>query len=389
MATPSSHSPMFGHDLGRHLSRPSFDYSRPRSENKPVALPSIRQTFPDLHLDGSLADASSSHSHSQRPPSGAGRPPLASPEYIHSPDFNKRRRISSEDDQFTYRARQVPRLYRSPEISLSRQLTPPRREAPAAESWASPTRPLFMPAPVEMNTSLESRPSLPSLPSAVSRPREAVSMERPPAPTYQSQDYGYSYHHPTRYQSLSASAIRPLDRASFSSTGGGYGPPYHDMSRCGDLGGMGLGVDGKQRKRRGNLPKETTDKLRSWFVAHLQHPYPTEDEKQELMRQTGLQMNQISNWFINARRRQLPAMINSARAEADVISGRIGSAGAGADNKILASTERAADYHTGPVKRHDTYNLPLSDGESGGYDEDMGSSGLRKRRAGDLHRESI
>jgi hypothetical protein len=51
------------------------------------------------------------------------------------------------------------------------------------------------------------------------------------------------------------------------------------------------GNDSKQRKRRGNLPKETTDKLRAWFVAHLQHPYPTEDEKQELMRQTGLQMS--------------------------------------------------------------------------------------------------
>lgn len=49
--------------------------------------------------------------------------------------------------------------------------------------------------------------------------------------------------------------------------------------------------DSKQRKRRGNLPKETTDKLRTWFMAHLSHPYPTEDEKQELMRQTGLQMS--------------------------------------------------------------------------------------------------
>lgn len=104
------------------------------------------------------------------------------------------------------------------------------------------------------------------------------------------------------------------------------------------MGPAGMGGDNKQRKRRGNLPKETTDKLRAWFVAHLQHPYPTEDEKQELMRQTGLQMSeyifsvhnhvhhlphayhvqihnkykspaqktdefpdQISNWFINAR----------------------------------------------------------------------------------------
>ncbi len=65
--------------------------------------------------------------------------------------------------------------------------------------------------------------------------------------------------------------------------------------RISDFGGMGTSGDGKQRKRRGNLPKETTDKLRKWFVGHLHHPYPTEDEKQELMRQTGLQMSKLAH----------------------------------------------------------------------------------------------
>jgi hypothetical protein len=64
----------------------------------------------------------------------------------------------------------------------------------------------------------------------------------------------------------------------------------------GDVRALGMG-DSKQRKRRGNLPKETTNKLRSWFVAHLQHPYPTEDEKQVLMRQTGLQMSMFFNFI--------------------------------------------------------------------------------------------
>ena len=64
---------------------------------------------------------------------------------------------------------------------------------------------------------------------------------------------------------------------------------YHQMSvpmQNGDG-----GKNGPQRKRRGNLPKETTDKLRNWFHSHLHHPYPTEDEKQELMMLTGLQMS--------------------------------------------------------------------------------------------------
>lgn len=62
------------------------------------------------------------------------------------------------------------------------------------------------------------------------------------------------------------------------------------------------------KKRRGNLPKQVTEILRSWLDSHIQHPYPTDEEKSELMKQTGLTLNQVSNWFINARRRRLPAM---------------------------------------------------------------------------------
>jgi hypothetical protein len=47
----------------------------------------------------------------------------------------------------------------------------------------------------------------------------------------------------------------------------------------------------KNKKRRGNLPKEATDKLQAWFVAHLHHPYPREYEKQELMNQTKLKIS--------------------------------------------------------------------------------------------------
>ena len=52
-------------------------------------------------------------------------------------------------------------------------------------------------------------------------------------------------------------------------------------------------VDGKQKKRRGNLPKPVTDILRMWFAEHIAHPYPTEDEKQVLMNRTGLTISQV------------------------------------------------------------------------------------------------
>lgn len=47
------------------------------------------------------------------------------------------------------------------------------------------------------------------------------------------------------------------------------------------------------KRRRGNLPKQVTDLLREWLNNHIHHPYPTEDEKQMLMAQTGLTIHQV------------------------------------------------------------------------------------------------
>ncbi|KAH9811837.1 hypothetical protein DFH28DRAFT_931510 [Melampsora americana] len=63
--------------------------------------------------------------------------------------------------------------------------------------------------------------------------------------------------------------------------------------------------DGQAPRRRGKLPQAVTALLRSWLMSHTSHPYPTEEEKKFLCEQTALNMNQVSNWFINARRRIL------------------------------------------------------------------------------------
>ncbi|KAI8371024.1 hypothetical protein BD560DRAFT_423807 [Blakeslea trispora] len=81
-----------------------------------------------------------------------------------------------------------------------------------------------------------------------------------------------------------------------------------------------LSTDSTKKRRRGNLPKEVTEFLRKWLIQHKKHPYPAEKEKADLARHTGLTVNQISNWFINARRRILQPMLESENMTAQMMS---------------------------------------------------------------------
>jgi hypothetical protein len=54
------------------------------------------------------------------------------------------------------------------------------------------------------------------------------------------------------------------------------------------------------------FPDSKKDILKSWFIANRAFPYPTHEEKQKLAIETGLTLQQISDWFSNARRRVLP-----------------------------------------------------------------------------------
>ncbi|MFS7898337.1 putative transcription factor Homeodomain-TALE-KNOX family [Helianthus anomalus] len=49
--------------------------------------------------------------------------------------------------------------------------------------------------------------------------------------------------------------------------------------------------------------RDTTSLLKAWWQSHSKWPYPTEEDKARLVQETGLQLKQINNWFINQRKR--------------------------------------------------------------------------------------
>ncbi|XP_054153107.1 homeobox protein PKNOX1-like [Oppia nitens] len=73
----------------------------------------------------------------------------------------------------------------------------------------------------------------------------------------------------------------------------------------------------KKQQKRGVLPKQATSIMRSWLFQHIVHPYPTEDEKRTIASQTNLTLLQVNNWFINARRRILQPMLDTANTLGD------------------------------------------------------------------------
>uniref|UniRef100_A0A803QBG6 Homeobox protein knotted-1-like 3 n=1 Tax=Cannabis sativa TaxID=3483 RepID=A0A803QBG6_CANSA len=58
-----------------------------------------------------------------------------------------------------------------------------------------------------------------------------------------------------------------------------------------------------RKRKAGKLPGGTTSLLKSWWQSHSKWPYPTEEDKAKLVQETGLQLKQINNWFINQRKR--------------------------------------------------------------------------------------
>jgi len=66
--------------------------------------------------------------------------------------------------------------------------------------------------------------------------------------------------------------------------------------------------EGEQGLKKGaataRFSRDAVKHLKDWLRTHIDHPYPTDEEKETLKLQTGLSVGQISNWMANTRRRQ-------------------------------------------------------------------------------------
>lgn len=61
----------------------------------------------------------------------------------------------------------------------------------------------------------------------------------------------------------------------------------------------------KCQRKSSSLPVETVEYLKNWMMSpeHIAHPYPTDQEKSQIMADTGIELKQLTNWFVNNRKR--------------------------------------------------------------------------------------
>eukprot|EP00741_Cyanophora_paradoxa_P016564 tig00020927_g15994.t1 len=134
----------------------------------------------------------------------------------------------------------------------------------------------------------------------------------------------------------------------------------------------GLKVIQKPKKvgKRSNLPKSGVQILKQWLFDHFLHPYPTEEEKVQLAAQTNLGVQQVNNWFINARVRIWKPLVEQSHRERQQGAGIEGTAA-----EPLSETSTAAMGEVDPASSDDS-----GDGMEEGSDDDFdaepgGSSG--------------
>lgn len=102
-------------------------------------------------------------------------------------------------------------------------------------------------------------------------------------------------------------------------------------------------LDRRSGKGAARFSREVVRILKNWLSEHSEHPYPTEQEKDELEQKTGLKRSQICNWLANARRRgkvRPPQRSSSPAPQAGIIEIPRRPLPPGADMSLMTPLER-------------------------------------------------
>jgi len=83
------------------------------------------------------------------------------------------------------------------------------------------------------------------------------------------------------------------------------------------------------RRKRRNFNKKSSEILNEYFYSHLSNPYPSEEAKEELARECGITVSQVSNWFGNKRIRYKKNIVK-AQEEANMYAAKAAAANSGA-----------------------------------------------------------
>ena len=101
----------------------------------------------------------------------------------------------------------------------------------------------------------------------------------------------------------------------------------------------------KSKRKSTSLPQETVEYLKNWMMSpeHIAHPYPTEQEKAFIMKETGIELKQLTNWFVNNRKRYW-----KPRVEARLQQQQQATTGSSSSSKVQSPAARVDDEDKNP-----------------------------------------
>ena len=115
------------------------------------------------------------------------------------------------------------------------------------------------------------------------------------------------------------------------------------------------------RPKQSRFPPESVAILKIWLEKHMENPYPTSQEKTELAAMAHLSVQQVSNWFVNHRQRQLPPKRQMSPMEAWLSSSSDDEAASDDDIRRALQNQRKKDtpvYDIEPRTKFSSFQIP-------------------------------